>query len=82
MQPPKKKWKDLTPTQRRLAIAGALVQIILLAVAQRDLSNRSAKQVRGPKWLWRLVTLVNFVGPLAYFCCGRKTQDQKQEPED
>ena len=82
MQPPKKKWKDLTPTQRRLAIGGALVQIILLALAQRDLSNRSAKQVRGPKWLWRIVTLVNFVGPLAYFCCGRKTQDSSQEPED
>jgi hypothetical protein len=82
MQQSKKKWKDLTPTQQRLAIGGALVQIILLALAQRDLSSRPAKQVRGPKWLWRIVTLVNFVGPLAYFYFGRKTQDQTQKLED
>ena len=77
MLPSKKRWKDLTPTQRALVMGGAVVQIALLALAQRDLSSRPAEQVRGPKWLWRIATLVNFVGPLAYFCCGR-TQDQTQ----
>jgi hypothetical protein len=72
MQPTKKRWKDLTPTQRVLVIVGAVLQLTLLALAQRDLSVRSAEQVRGPKGLWRIVTLVNFVGPLAYFCCGRR----------
>ena len=71
MQPSKKRWKDLTPNQRALAVGGAVLQITLLALAQRDLSRRPAEQVRGPKWLWRIVTLVNFVGPLAYFCRGR-----------
>jgi hypothetical protein len=71
MQPSKKRWKDLTPNQRALAVGGAVLQITLLALAQRDLSIRPAEQVRGPKWLWRIVTLVNFVGPLAYFCRGR-----------
>jgi len=72
MQTSKKKWKDLTPTQRTLVVVGAVVQLALLTLAQRDLSNRSADQVRGPKWLWRLVTMINFVGPISYFCRGRK----------
>ena len=77
MQPSKKRWKDLTPNQRALAVGGAVLQITLLALAQRDLSRRPAEQVRGPKWLWRIITLVNFVGPLAYFCRGR-AQGQTQ----
>ena len=72
MQTSKKKWKDLTPAQRGLVVGGAVVQITLLALAQRDLSKRPADEVRGPKRLWRMVTLVNFIGPLSYFCCGRR----------
>ncbi len=72
MQPSMRKWKDLTPVQRVLVIVGAVVQLTLLALAQRDLSTRPAEQVRGPKAVWRVVTLINFFGPLAYFCCGRK----------
>ena len=72
MQASKKRWKDLSPTQRVFMIVGAVVQITLLTLAQRDLSMRPTEQVRGPKALWRMVTLINFVGPLAYFCCGRK----------
>ncbi len=72
MQLSKKKWKDLTPTQRGLVIGGAVVQITLLALAQRDLAARPEEEVRGPKWLWRLVTLINFAGPLTYFCFGRR----------
>jgi len=29
-------------------------------------------QVKGPKALWRAVTLINFVGPLSYFALGRR----------
>lgn len=72
MQTSKKNWKDLTPTQRGMVIGGAVVQLTLLALAQRDLVKRPAEEVRGPKWLWRIVTLINFVGPIAYFCFGRK----------
>ena len=79
MKPSKKRWKDLTPTQRALVVSGVVVQVTLLTLAQRDLSIRSPEQVRGPKWLWRMVTLVNFIGPLVYFCCGR-AQDQTQKP--
>ncbi len=76
MQRSTKKWKDLTPTQRAFIVVGAVVQLTLLAMAQRDIANRPAEQIRGPKWLWRIVTLVNFVGPIAYFCCGRTTDER------
>ena len=47
-------------------------QLALLAAAQRDISRRPAEQIRGPKALWRLATLVNFIGPGSYFAFGRK----------
>ena len=80
MRASKKRWKDLSSTQRALAAALAVVQVTLLTLAQRDLSIRPAEQVRGPKWLWRIVILVNFIGPLAYFYGGR-TPDQMQSQQ-
>lgn len=68
----RKKWKDLNPTQRVFVVIGAIVQIALLVLAQRDLAKRPAEQVRGPKGVWRMATMVNFVGPIAYFLWGKK----------
>ncbi len=71
----KKKWKDLTPGQRILTVVGALIQFTLLVLAQRDLAKRPAEEVKGPKWLWRIVTMINFLGPISYFAFGtRKAQ--------
>jgi hypothetical protein len=67
----RRRWKDLNPTQRVFVIVGAIVQITLLVLAQRDLAKRPAEQVRGPKAVWRVATMVNFVGPIAYFIWGR-----------
>ena len=67
-----KRWQDLNPTQRVFVIIGAIVQITLLALAQRDLAKRPAEQVRGPKGVWRMATMVNFVGPIAYFLWGKR----------
>lgn len=72
MERSKKRWKDLSPIQRVFVVAGALVQVTLLALAQRDLARRPAGEVRGPKGVWRIVTLINFVGPIAYFLFGRR----------
>ena len=69
----KMKWSELTPTQRILVVCGALIQLTLFALAQRDLSKRSADAVNGPKWAWRMATMINFIGPIAYFRCGRKS---------
>lgn len=68
----RKKWSELTPGQRVALVVGGVVQLALMVLAQRDLSHRTAGQVRGPKWMWRGAVLVNFVGPVTYFVVGRK----------
>ena len=68
----KKKWSELSPRARVLVVLVAVVQVGLLAAAQWDIQHRPQKQINGPKRLWRVVSLVNFIGPLAYFGFGRK----------
>lgn len=68
----KKTWKELSPMAKFGTITAAAVQLSLLIAAQRDISHRPAEQIRGSKMLWRLATLVNFVGPGSYFTFGVK----------
>lgn len=68
----KKKWDELTPAQQAGVGLLGIVQIGLLIGAQVDLSRRRADQVNGPKALWRVLSFVNFFGPLAYFTVGRR----------
>lgn len=68
----RKGFADFSARQRIAMAFGGLVQLGLLVAAQLDLLRRPAKAVRGSKWAWRAVTLVNFVGPLAYFAFGRR----------
>lgn len=69
----KKKWSDLSTPARVAVVVGSLVELALTAVAMRDLSKRSADEVRGPKWIWRLVSLVQPVGPILYLVLGRRS---------
>jgi hypothetical protein len=48
------------------------VQVGLLVAALTDLRRRSAAQLRGSKSMWKMLSCVNFLGPLAYFAFGRK----------
>ncbi|MGY2743556.1 hypothetical protein [Arthrobacter sp. UYCu723] len=68
----KKAWKELSPMAKFGTITAAVVQLSLLIAAQRDISRRPAEQIRGSKALWRVATLVNFVGPGSYFTFGVK----------
>ncbi len=68
----KKSWKELSPMARFGTVAAAIVQLVLLIAAQRDISRRPAEQIRGSKAVWRAVTLINFIGPGSYFAFGRK----------
>jgi hypothetical protein len=72
MKARKKTWKELSPMAKFGTITAALVQISLLVAAQRDISRRPAEEIRGSKALWRVATLVNFVGPGSYFTFGVK----------
>lgn len=49
-----------------------LLQLSLLTAALADLRRRDPGEVRGPRWMWGLVSLINFAGPIAYFALGRR----------
>lgn len=67
----KKKFSDLSPRGKVAAVIAMLVSLVIIGAAQRDLQQRSAREIRGQKLVWRLVCL-NAVGALAYFRWGRK----------
>lgn len=68
----KRRWSELSPTQRTGILALIAVQLGLQAAALRDLRHRPARKVRGPKRAWVAVSFVNFAGPLAYLRWGRR----------
>ena len=50
-----------------------VVQLILMIIALVDLSRREAERVRGPKWVWAIVSVVvATLGPIVYLVFGRK----------
>jgi hypothetical protein len=67
-----KKWSEMSTPTRAAVVVLAVAELIMTTVALRDLSRRAGDSVRGPKLLWRLVCLVQPVGPLAYMVLGRK----------
>lgn len=67
----KRSWADLSRTQRRLVVVTGALQLGLLTAAQLDIARRPASEIRGSKARWRLITLINFAGPIAYFLRGR-----------
>jgi hypothetical protein len=69
-----KKWSDLTARQKAPLMLRGIVQFALLAAALVDIHRRPAEEIRGSKWLWRVVAFANFmgIGPIAYFAFGRR----------
>ena len=68
----KRRWSDLDPRAKAALVIGSLVELVLTTVALRDLKRRPSSQVRGPKFLWRLLAFVQPVGPIAYLLLGRR----------
>jgi hypothetical protein len=67
----KLQWRELSSMKKTLIVVMAVVQIVLLVSALWDIARRSEDQIRGSKWFWRIISFVNFVGPLSYFRFGR-----------
>jgi hypothetical protein len=65
-------YRGLSP-RKRVGIWALLgVELVMNALTQRDLTRRRAAEVRGPKLFWRLIAMLNFIGPAAYFAFGRR----------
>jgi hypothetical protein len=57
---------------RTLAIVVAVsVWAVVTPFLWRDLHRRPADQIRGPKWLWVILS-ANLSGTVAYFLFGRR----------
>lgn len=69
---PKKRFSQLQPRSRAAIIVGGTIQLVLQAAALRDIKQRPAAQIAGPKELWVALSFVNFAGPIAYFVVGRR----------
>ena len=65
---PDKKWASLTVTERTPFVLRGVLQVVLLAAALADIYRRPVEEIRGKKWLWSVVALVNFMGidPIAF----------------
>ncbi|MEZ4502900.1 MAG: PLD nuclease N-terminal domain-containing protein [Dehalococcoidia bacterium] len=72
---PPRRATELSGRQRVVFACMALFQFTLLVAAQADLFRRAASEVRGPKWAWRIVAFINFIGPLSYFAFGRTSAE-------
>ena len=68
----KKRWNDLTDTQKTVLLTLISVQVSLAATAWADLATRPAVKVRGSKGKWAAIIAINFIGPLLYFTRGRR----------
>lgn len=68
----KKKFSEMTTSQRAGVVAVATAQIALSVWAARDLKDRPSDQVRGPKLMWGLAMPIQPFGPIGYLALGRK----------
>jgi hypothetical protein len=76
----RRSWRELSPRQRAGGAVLGAVEVVLTTAAARDLARRRPEQVRGPRWAWGLVLLVQPVGPPAYLLLGpRRDGDQRDD---
>lgn len=68
----KRKWSDLSPTQQKVTAMAGVLEVVATTAMLVDLARRPASTVRGSKALWRTLSVVQPVGPLAYFAFGRR----------
>jgi hypothetical protein len=66
-------WNDLPAAAKRRLGVMAVVQVALLAAALWDIRRRPAQEIKGSKGMWVALSFINFVGPIAYFLFGRKS---------
>jgi hypothetical protein len=64
-------FKKLSPPWRALVVVVGSLGVALIAAAQRDIQRRSADEMRGPKLIWRLISL-NMLGAVGYLLWGRR----------
>jgi hypothetical protein len=63
----------VTRDQKKLvAMVVVPIQVVLAALAWRDMSRRGDAGIRGPKRMWRVIVLLNPGNSLLYWLFGRR----------
>jgi hypothetical protein len=70
----RRRWSDLSSAQQRAIIVGGVVEVVVTALAVRDLARRPSGQVRGPKAGWLLSFVVSAVWPVGVLRRGSSTR--------
>lgn len=76
MAPEKRSWSELSTRSKVGIVVASVFELIVTSIALRDLKDRPAETVRGPKFLWALVCMVQPVGPIAYLLVGRRGEQR------
>jgi type VI protein secretion system component VasK len=71
----------VTHKQKRVLIVALIVHVIVLNLTWRDLRRRPASAVRGKKRMWRLASMANTSGSVAYWLFGRRRIPQPEIAE-
>ena len=71
----------MTEKQKRTLIVALIVHVIVLNLTWRDLRRRPASAVRGNKRIWRLASMANTSGSVAYWLFGRRRLPQSETAE-
>jgi hypothetical protein len=67
-------FRKLSSPAQAAIVAITVWNLWLTVSAELDIQRAPANEVRGRKVFWRLVSLTNTVGPLAYFRWGRRRE--------
>ena len=71
----------MTDKQKRALIVALIVHVIVLNLTWRDLRRRPASAVRGKKRMWRIASMVNTSGSVAYWLFGRRRMPRLETAE-
>jgi len=71
----------MTEKQKRTLIVALIVHVIVLNLTWRDLRRRPASAVRGNKRIWRLASMANTSGSVAYWLFGRRRMPRSETAE-
>jgi hypothetical protein len=71
----------MTDKQKRVLIVALIVHVIVLNLTWRDLRRRPASAVRGNKRIWRLASMANTSGSVAYWLLGRRRMPRSEGAE-
>ncbi len=72
----KMKWKEIPLPAKIGTIFFGSITLILMVIAQVDITKRDRKEIVGSKLLWRFIALVEIIGPIVYFRMVKEVKDR------